>query len=615
MNFRLMFAVVAAGALAACSGEDIQARGRLATPVALVSAPTSVEGALDGRMIFVASADDAELRAFLPGVGLFVRGPNAVSPLSIPTAFRPQRLAAGEVEGLGFVVAAGGDASVVTVSADTFRVTVAAGDEAACAASTPSPSCLGEPALDVSAAGDRVVAALARSGAATGGLALFTPVVEDGAPVLRLDGIIALDFAPSSVTLSSDASRAWLADAGVARVVEIALPGGTPTPIATAGPVRRVVEVPAYTDANDGARPTGEYLLAVLADGRLQTLDPAAAAPAADPIVAGEPLTPLSIPSTQFGTFTPIRDLQFVPCVAVAPCRTSLRISGSRTDALPLVAVAALGDGTAVPLVPDETHPAIFRPIDLNPAGASVGTIAFAGAVPPNDDPPTLTVDAGSLTEGVTKRETITVTFQGVVPGFLDRRATLSASSLEDPLGGFSAPTAARVGDRVSVRFLGPGCPAPTQFEVTSVADTALGIASAAPATCTAVTYSLVAAADLPWTVLGGLSGYLGRAASGAAFESTGERFFYPPSPVAGPAFAFTLEGAEPVPGSRFSFPLSSGLSPLLVLEDPDGRRSGLADAVAALPGLAFVASSGDDALVALDLAQQGLVEGTVFFR
>lgn len=614
MSFRLTLTMVA-GALVACSGDDIQARGRLANPVALVSAPSSAEGALDGRVIFVASADDAELRAFLPGDGLFVRGPNAVSPLSIPTAFRPQRLAAGAVEGRGFVVAAGSDTSVVTVSSDTFRVTVASGDEAACAASTRSPSCLGEPALDVSAAADRVVAALGRSGAATGGLALFTPVVEDGAPVLQLDEVIALDFAPASVTLSSDATRAWLADAGVARVVEIALSDGAATPIATAGPVRRLVEVPAYTDANGVARPTGEFLLAVLADGRVQTLDPAAAAPAADPVAAGEPLAPLSVFSTQFGNRTPVRDLQFVPCVAVAPCRTSLRISGSRTDVLPLVAVAALGDGTALPLVPDATFPAVFRPIDLNDAGPSAGTVSFAGTMPAGEALPTLTVDPASLTDGVTSRETITVTFQGVVPGFLDRRATLSADALEDAVGGFAGPLGARVGDRVSVRFLGAGCPAPTQLEVTSVTDTTLGVSSTAPAACSAVTYSLLAAADQPWVVQGSLSGYLGRAATGAAFEAEGERFYYPPSPVAGSAFAFTIEGAEPTPASRFSFPLASGLSQLLLLEDPDNRRAGLADAVAALPGLVFVASSGDDALAALDLAQQGLVEGTVFFR
>lgn len=607
-------AVAAACSLFACSAEETRAKGRLAAPVAIVTAPSSADGALDGRVLFVASGDDAELRAFLPASGLFVRGPNAVSPLSIPTGFRPQSLASGEVEGKGFAVAAGGGPSLATVSADTFRLTAAAGDEAACAADQVTASCLGQPAVAVSASELTVVAALGGDGTASPGLALLTPVLEDGVPVLILDSVVTLDFEPAAVTLSSDASRAWVSDATVARVVEVALPGGALTPIATAATVRRIVEVPAYTDANDVVRPGGEFLLAILSDGRVQTLDAAVAEPAEDPLTPGQPLTPLSVPSKRFVYQTPVRDLVFVPCKADAACRSALRVSSSRTDDLPLVAMAALGDGTVLPLVPDATFPQIFRPIDLANEGATASSISFSGNSL-SEQLPVLTLDAASLTEGVTQRETVTVTYRGVVPGFSERRGTLTAAGLDDAQGGLSAPDVARVGDFVAVRFVGGDCPEPIEVEVTSVADTVLGLASSASAACSEVVYSLIAAADAPWTVFGGVSGYFGRTASDVAFVAEGQRFFYPINPVAGPAFEFTITGDDPAAGAQFSFTTYSGLSALTLLEDPDRQRAGLADAVTALPGLVFVGSAGEDALVALDLARQGVANGTVFFR
>lgn len=599
----------------ACSEDDTRARGRLATPVALTPAPSSAAGALGGQVIFVASADDEELRVFLPDSGLFVRGPNAISPLSIPTGFRPQALAAGEVDGKGFVVGAGGEGALVTVSADTFRVTRAKGDEAACANAQRAPSCMQAPVIDVAGRGADVVAVTASPGASEGELVAFVASVEDEAPVLTVETVVPLAFEPAAVAMSTDGELVWVADAKAPAVTEVRLADGATRVFSAVGRIRRLVEVPAYTDANGDARPAGSFLLALLADGRLQTLDLAAGGEAADPLSPSEAMTPLTVFSKRFGVPTPIRDLAFIPC-AGENCRTALRIRSGRVEEYPLMAMAALGDGTALPLVVDAAFPQVFRPIDLDDNGPSVSDVAVFGSMP-EANPPALVVDPSSLTAGVTRRESVSVTFEGTLPRFDTRRATLDGDGLEDSLGGFDGPEGVRIGDVARLTFLGEGCPRSADVEIMSVTDTRLGFTTApSTADCVDVVYSVVARADAPWTVVGSVSGMLGRAAAGHVFSPELARFYYPEGMRAGRAFAFTIsDGDAPAPGTRFSFSTTSGLSSVTLNDDPDLRPIGLANGVAALPGLAFLAASGEDALVALKLDQQGLARGTVVFR
>ena len=122
-------ALLAAFALA-CGGTTTEPLGNLSGPVALATVQTSRPAEDERTLLFIANGDGDELRVYAPDKSprLFLRGPNAISPLSIPlsvtdgdgatSGFRPEKLAGGTLSsGQGYVAVAGGAPGIVVVDA------------------------------------------------------------------------------------------------------------------------------------------------------------------------------------------------------------------------------------------------------------------------------------------------------------------------------------------------------------------------------------------------------------------------------------------------------------------------------------------------------------------
>lgn len=198
-----------------CDSTVTLAAAKLSEPVSLATVPTAA-----GEVVFVANATNDDLRAFVPSTGLFARGPNAISPLSIGVGFRPTRLAGGNLDpakpGLGYVVVAGALPEVALIDAQTFRRTHAKAD--VCDGTFPQASCLVAPATDVAVARDvnHVFAAVPAVSGQTPKLLRFDVSEEDGAPVLTLKYTQFLSGEPAGVAATADGRLVYAADASAA---------------------------------------------------------------------------------------------------------------------------------------------------------------------------------------------------------------------------------------------------------------------------------------------------------------------------------------------------------------------------------------------------------------
>lgn len=614
MTRNLTPAALALGLLVACDTTVTLPASRLSEPVALVTA-TRFTGQDKAPVVFVANATNDDLRAFYPTTGLFARGPNAISPLSIDVGFRPTRLAAGQVVDAGakygFVAVAGASRQVALVDAQKLVRTRAAADT--CTGASVSPSCLPAPATGVAAAGAQVFAALAPTGAPGSFLlASFVVTVEQGVPVLSLAGTTTQAGQPGGLAVLPDGSKVYVADQSAARVLEVTTAGGAARVLAVAGPVTDVALSPRWVDGS-GVHPEGEFVLALLADGRLQTLDPAKGGPAADPTTPTLDIAPLSL-------VTPIRSISFVPACdpeALSPCQVELRLSTTETRKIDGLGFVGLGDGTAMAIAPDPAHRQLYRPVVRTEGTAAVSPskVTLPGST---STPTTPTLESALVTTGFTRTEVWRLTFQGELPGYVGRPATLtqgtSGLELRDDQPGAFVSGVVLAHDSATVVPLGPACAAlagGTTADVVAVSADTLGLAapSANLAGCLPlrVSYRVRAADTTPWTVVGSASGFVGRAGMGPdvatapLFTYAGQRFLYPPLPAPdGPALQFMIVGPSPVvPDSSFTISTASGFDPFLLGTEGIGTTGGgLANAVTTTVDRLYIAQVGSNRLV-----------------
>lgn len=694
MSSRLGLALLTA-ALVACQTTPTPA-GNLADPAALAVAPSAtIEG---GKVILIAEGDGRDLRAFVPSTRQFVRGPNAISALSIPLtaklngqtlpSFRPQYLAGGSVPGSGgsgtatkgYAIVAGAAPRVAVVDTQTLHTTVSAADAAACAAGTPSLSCLPEGALDVATTLTKAYVLLATDTAgklcAAGHqcVLVLAPSIENDTVVLSRDPQAPIDLGvghfnrlrvdvglSGTMIYASDSRPVESTDAGASDtdaggddagsvdagtddagpvdagtddagtpdagtddagtvdagqsdagtsigsneqgVTTVPIEGGAVTRLATAGGVR--VATPT---------PDGKYILAVLADGRVQTLDALTSAPVTDGM---SPLQPLDLGS-------PAVDILFLPCNSdmTQPCQKAVRDSAGTITRLANTAVLAMGDGTVVPLFPESGRPQVFSPTNLagNNALPDIGDVGFSDTSFATA-PVKLTVTG--LTLGITRSENIAVTYRAGLPGFVGRPALVSPGTggltLMD-FGAFATPgdTVPVAHDLARLHVLGSGCPQldNVAFEITALTADTLTLELPAGVSCDttnlAVAYDAVAADETAgaWVVQGSFTGFMQRVALGTAkasstpFRVAGTRRYYPPGVGnGGQAFNATLlrQTEDPlVEGMHFSFTTSSGFTPFAM--SSTATQFGLAIGLAGLNDTLYVTILGANSLTEIVL-------------
>ncbi len=622
--------------LVACTSSTTVSNSSFNEPVAMAAADTSV-----GPVVFVANATGDDLRALDVDRQIFVRGPNAISPLSIDVGFRPTRLASGIVKDSSgtqhaFIAAAGAAPRLALVSAATQDVVPP--PSAPCGA-TITATCLPAPAVDIAIAGGELFADLGPSTAGGAPSLLVFTIGYQSAPTLSFDTAITLpaNSDPAGIAALSDGSQVFVADRANARVMQVDVASGTQTDIAAPGPVARVALSPAYTAADHSTHVEGELALAVLNDGSLEPLDVTSRAPVPDPYDASKASIPLS-----FGS--PVHDVAFAPCLN-SGCTTKLSLTSSDTEAESALAFAALGDGTAVALEPDPGQPKLIVPVNPRASGQTsliTQPTATDATFTDNLNPQSsgnVSLPAKSITTsmGYTKTETWAVTDRGRLPGFVSRPGTLSAggATLTDDAAAPFAPAAdVRAGDGVDLLPLGSTCAAirqGVQARVTAVAANTLTLGglsrdlSACPQA--RVLYDVRVPSHF-WTVIGSASGYVGRAQTGQPFVFAGERFFYPPASVTTKATAtisvgFTIPASAPDDtDSTLAFSTSSGFAPFVVgSAGLSLNQGGLANSVTVVDDqknnreLLYLTQVGSNGLVQVDLANVQQATGTVVFH
>jgi hypothetical protein len=511
MKARFTVLVPVALVLASCPTPPLPA-GSLADPVTLVATQSSQ--ADDGVVVFIAEGDGQDLRAFLPGANprIYVRGPNAISALSIPLAvsapavsgakalslesFRPARLSSAPINTSGTfpgaVLVVGTAPRIATVDAQSFTANISLTDQINCSNNVTSVSCLPAQALDV------VAPALSQgTQPAQPGYVLLAPDTTGAQSILTLKATVTagnittdLDLASAPIvlpvghywarmTISGDLSTLYLADptpGTTEGVLEVNVtsgtsPVGTTTAIATEGPVRVAVPNPDLRPAI--GLPPGAILLALLTDGRIQTLDTCLVpvnAPPSCPTTPGTALDGLGTPLVPTEFTVPAMDIAFPSCSSTG-CSVLVSPNSSQTEAG--LAFVALADGTVATIFPtnENVTPKIFTVLYSSTAGStpvlSAGSFSdpSAGTV---STPVTMVAPSPGQTggiSGITRDEVISAVYEGPLPDFQGRAASLSGPNATPTLTDTAGLTATNlltppiVGDLVRISPLGTDCP------------------------------------------------------------------------------------------------------------------------------------------------------------
>jgi hypothetical protein len=640
---------------AACSSSKTTSAGSLNGPIALGLAKSATQEG--NEVLFVGEADGQDLRVFLPGPRLFVRGPNGISPLSVSLevvknnnvvvpSFRPTKIGTGNVGDLGFGVAIGTQNRVALVDAQTLSVSLANNDPVPCAAlDNKTPSCLQAQAVDIAVTKgaaddlDTVYLLLGPDAAGNQQIVRFTVIVENGHPVLTNGTDVGAPLTGGVFTgfgVLSNGATAFVADSKAARVLTVSLAGGVGADIVAGGPVRDVFPTPRYFDLAGNEHPEGEFLLAVLIEGKLQVLSPATNGPALLNPNSTDTFQPINLGSA-------IQDLTFVPCPTkdpANPCRTALQVGSDDTRSLSLLAFATLANGATVALTPDlatvnppvETTPSVYRQIDVNGSGPSVNAPTFAApeGVPFIGEQPSLVID--KLVEGVTPDDTFTLKYRGEIPALTNRSGTLaSVSATQITLTDATAPfdVFVQAGDLVQLTPLDTSCKGLPDVvftaDATPVAGAPLALSTTGTIPCTPipprVAYTVRAAGTEPWVLTGQVTGFVRRfpETTPAAVPVPGPRFYYPATTGGGDAFTLSVTTPiAPPQGSSLKFTTSSGVAAYAVIT-PDSSSNaagaGLATSVTANSGTVFIAATGGNAVTVAIIGSLRSSGGITDFR
>jgi len=558
----------------ACSEETSAPSAELLAPNAL---------AVAGRNLLVANSARSELKVLYLGSDgrRYVRAPNPIYPLAVPTARLPRSIAAW--------LSPDGETTA------PYAVALSPSESKASVLSTTDLSRLGDIALpDIALAttmladegGQNPRAVFASSIGEQGGLYLVTlppNLTEDRAAVAALEPTLVVDLGRSipqvMVASAAHPSRVIVGDRlttddGFGRA------GGLVVADVVTGTVERYdVGGPVLALALD---PTGQRVFG--------TLDASACDDCAGVfrfdlesrtrIPSGEAL---EIPGTATG-------------IAVG-AEATLNVASGDSATTPFatrVLVGApngagyLGDGEAMRLIDTDADAPSATTSHREPDGAE-------------------TEDANGpvdvvLSEGAARTENVLVVYEGVISGLGSRRASIASGSLV--LGGTALDERVRPGDRVVFETAPSGCP--QEAGVTSVAAGSLGL-EAVDAACEGEVVVSVRVGQA-YAVTGQVSGSLGRVAANETFTWTGTYWHRPEGfNPASPALTFTMGSGDPRRDAGYVVAVDSGVVPFVIPFD----TLSMPGALAYDPKLKlfFVTFQGGNALI--EMEPPLLVSGT----
>ncbi|MGI5860670.1 MAG: hypothetical protein ACOX6T_01285 [Myxococcales bacterium] len=499
--------------------------------------------AVAGRNLLVAMSTDAQLRAIQIDEQAFVRAPNPLFALSVPTASFPQAVAAwtsaDSQKTIPFAFA---------LSSATSQVSVVSTSSMALLGTVLVPrTTLAIAALAESADDDpRLALAVAPQDGGEGALhvATFPRALADdlsGFASVAFEERIALgDSVPQALVASpTDPNLLVVGDRrttqGALAVVDLG--AGSVERYDVGGPVRALAfdqvggRVFGILDsaacAASGSRCGGLFAFG-MASRRLE--------PSAD-------AAPLGVPGTAIGLAVGPATVQTLVATNEAPGEPA-KTEKKPLDLERLVLVSST-DGNVYPFDGDR-----LRMLDANPFGPSV---EVTHAAPDG----TATADENGprnieLAEGAVRSEVVRVTYEGAL--LRDREGTVAGSVLQS--GPSFEAAGVRAGDRVS--FADPAtCP---EAEVAAVAADQLELSGVGASCAGAVSFTVRPVEE--YVVAGGDSGYLGRVRASERFAYQGAYFHRPDDyDAAKPAITFEMGSGDPRRDASYLLDIKAGVS------------------------------------------------------
>lgn len=538
---RLCLLTLVAVSSAACEQEEVTPPGQLDGPTVLAQA---------GRSLLVGSRAEDELRVLsLAGEQrTFVRAPNPIFPLAIPTAPLPQALgtwtSADGQNTAPFAVALSTVASLATVIA------------------TDSLTALGNFAVpDTSLS-----------------VALTAPV--DGAPIRAV--ISAVQGEQGNLYVAQLPRELAQNPAGLADVApQLALSLGRSTPqTVVASPVNPdLVLVGDRETGDDGQGRAGGLALVDLAAGTVERFD------------VGGPVASISFDgdgARAYGVIDSDACADGEPCSGVfgfdIAARALLPAAGAAPVEIPGVPRGVASGGAQTLTLPDGAQIGVtplllvsstdgrlyfvdggaMRLIDLNAASATLverfhlepdGTRTENVAGP----------DQVELAEGAVRTEQISVTYEGILPSLRSRSGAVAGTALTDAVD-FTA-LGVQVGDLVIFEDAPENC-ATRETTISAVAQGQLDLAAFDPSCVPSpTTYSVRVAGA--YAVTGTVTGLLGRVAANSTFEYRGAYFHRPDGfDPNRPALTFAMGAGDPRRDTRYVLVVDSGIRPFAVTQN-----------------------------------------------
>lgn len=549
--------LIAALGTLACSDDTLSARADFGAPRSL---------AFSGQNLFIAATDAPRLRAIDLDTQKVVRAPNPLFSLSIPTVALPQAVASyrspdGAISSPFALALSTVEPRISIISAER-RVLIGQ-------LTTPEIPLSMDVAALASAEGDTVAYLSAMVDGAGALFSLSLPAelaqstIETNLAALTRESEIDIAAAIPQFLLASPTDPALIAianrAAGSAGVLLVNVVDKTVTPVDVGGPAASLAFDP-RGERLFGLIDSEACLLAMAADaaGPAPARASTAVVPGSQGPQAGAGLGACSgLFAIDVATATPVTAFPLrVPGVlrgvAAGGAVTLTLPDDTKREIDPFVLVTSSEgalypvDGAALTLIDAQHEAAGFEVEHVEPNGKA----SYSETAPSEI----------AITEGRSASETVSILYEGLLPGLTEKRGWLGAEGLTSAGTDFAA-LGVEVGDRLEIAGAQAPCDALT---VAGVEVGRLALAGVDESCQGSVTYGVRAAGA--YLVSGEVTGLMGRVAEGEYFEFMGAPLYDVGVEVAEtPALAFLMTGSDPRAGAGWTIEIESGVAPFAV--------------------------------------------------